>query len=161
MNKEEIINNLRDSKIFRGLSDTELNTIYEYGTLAVYEKNDVLYQEGQHEHPLYVVMSGRVEIVLPKEGDSQGLERFSMIKLSKLHAGDCIGEYSVFDNKPASATVMAFEHSKLFRIERADFIKIINSSDATAKTIYFNLLQILIERARENNKELELLVLLG
>lgn len=161
MQKNEVINNLKKSRVFKGASDYDLNKIYESGTLEAYNKKDIIYEEGQKEHPLYVVMSGVIEVVLPKEGDAQGLERISTIKLNKLYPGDCIGEYSVFDSKPASATILAFEKSELFRINREDFIEIINSNDSLAKTIYYNLLNILIERARQNNRELELLVLLG
>ena len=52
----------------------------------------------------------------------------SRIKHGKmLTQGECLGEYSLIDNEPASASVAAVEPCDVLKISREDFGKIINS----------------------------------
>jgi CRP-like cAMP-binding protein len=147
---------LEKSKVFQGLSDEDLKLISTSGNVVLFQKDEVIIKEGQTGHPLFIVIQGQVEVVLPKVAGGRAIERATRIKLSKLAAGDCIGEYSTIDLRPASASVVAIEPCELFEISRSRFEEIINSSDFLAKTIYNNLLLIMIQRARDNNRELDI-----
>jgi CRP-like cAMP-binding protein len=70
--------------------------------------------------------------------------------------GDCFGEYSLIDKQPASAAVIAMEPCRLFEISRSHFEEILNTSDFIAKTVYKNILLIIIKRARDSNRELDI-----
>ena len=83
-------------------------------------------------------------------------ERPSKIKLNQLTQGDCFGEYSLIDNEPASASVVAIGPCEILKISREHFRKIITSSDTAAKIIYLNMLKVLIKRARQSDKELDM-----
>ena len=97
-----------------------------------------------------------MEVVLSEEGGDQGLVRATRIKLGHQVQGDFIGEYALIDREPASASVIAVEPCEVFEITQSDFDKILNSSDRLAKTIYRNMLQVTIKRARDSNKELDI-----
>ena len=75
--------------------------------------------------------------------------------LGRLTQGDCFGEYSVIDNSPTSASVVTLEECDLFIIPRINFERIINSDNRLGKIIYKNMLQVLIKRARNYDKELD------
>jgi len=151
-----MIDVLKASKVFKGVSDEHLQMISNSGGIAIYQINENIIKEGQSGHPLFIVIEGQVEVVLPKVAGGQAFERATRIKLSKLAKGDCIGEYSLIDKNPASASVVVVEPCKLFEIPRSNFEKIISSSDSLAKTIYKNFLLIMIKRARDNNRELDI-----
>ena len=152
----ELLTILRNTKLFKGLSENHLKLISAFGKIVTFDKNDTIIKEGQTGHPLYIVIKGQVEVVLPKQIAGQAMERSTRIRLSNLRHGDSIGEYSLIDKEPASASVIASEPSKLIEIARNDWDKIIDSSDELAKNIYKNLLQVIIKRARKNIKELDI-----
>ena len=147
---------LKGSKIFNGLSDDQLVMVSESGKIVTFDINDTIIKEGQTGHPFFIVIKGQVEVVLPKDTGFQSAGRATRIKLSQLAAGDCIGEYSLIDKNPASASVIAIEPCVLFEIAGPNFEKILDGQDFLAKTIYKNILLIMIKRARDNNRELDI-----
>jgi len=56
----EMLNILRETKVFNGLSEDHLNLISAYGDIVSFEKNDTIIREGQTGHPFYVVIKGQV-----------------------------------------------------------------------------------------------------
>jgi len=155
MFENNILEILQESKIFQGLSDEYMGMIAARGDLINHNQNDVIIEEGQTGHPLYIIVEGQVEVFLPKKKKYYTQERPTRVKLNRLAPGDCIGEYSLIDNEPASASVAAIEPCKVFTITRKDFLEIINSSDHLAKIIYKNMLKVLIKRARQYSHELD------
>lgn len=147
---------LKTSKVFKGLSDDDLNMILAKGKVVTFESNQTIINEGQTGHPLFIVINGRVEVVLPKETGGQAAMRATRIKLSRLAQGDCLGEYSLIDREPASASVIAVEPCTLFEISRSNFDEIIETTDFLAKTVFKNILLITIKRARDSNRELDI-----
>lgn len=154
----EVINILRESKLCKGLDEEQLEFFYSHGNKVLFNINETIIQESQKVSSLFIILKGQVDVVLPRKDEYLMIERFSKIKLNKLTQGDCIGEYSLIDNKPASATVIVTQPSELFRVSQSDFQKMVDSNDRLARVIYHNLLKILIQRARDTNSELDLCI---
>jgi CRP-like cAMP-binding protein len=153
---DELLDILRKSKIFKGLSDDYLQKISSHGNMLQIKRNDIIIEQGQTGHPLFVIIAGQVEVFLPKIIKGGMQERPTRIRLNRLASGDCIGEYSLIDNEPASASVVAIEPCKIFEISRSEFEKIIISSDHLAQIIYKNMLKVLIKRSRQYDNELDI-----
>ncbi|MBA3018017.1 MAG: cyclic nucleotide-binding domain-containing protein [Proteobacteria bacterium] len=156
MSSNEMLSILRETRVFQGLSEEHLNLISSCGNLVTFVKGETIIREGQQGHPLFVVVKGQVEVVLPRQVTGQSIDRGTRIKISDVRPGYCIGEFSLIDKKPASASVIASEPCELIEISRPDWEKIINSSDELAKNIYKNMLLIVIKRARQKIKELDI-----
>jgi len=156
MSSDEMLNILRKTKVFEGISEEHLDLISTYGNLVTFVKGETIIREEQQGHPFFVVIKGQVEVVLPKQISKQAVERPTRIKISDVSPGYCIGEFSIIDGKPASASVIAIELCELIEIKRSDWEKIINSSDELAKNIYKNMLLIIINRSRQKIKELDI-----
>ncbi len=71
-------------------------------------------------------------------------------------SGEFFCEYSFIDSKPASASIIAKEPSELFKMTKDDYEKVISSNDSIAKIIYYNMLNEMIKRLREKDKELDI-----
>jgi CRP-like cAMP-binding protein len=154
--EHESLDILKGSKIFSGISDDHLNIISTFGNIMKFNKNDTIIEEGQVGHPLFIVMEGEVEVFLPKKRKFHTKERPSRVKLNRLSQGNCLGEYSLIDDQPASASVVAIEPCKLYQISREEFGKIIKSNYQLSSIIYKNLLKVLIKRARKYDNELDI-----
>jgi len=150
---EETWNIISRSNIFRGLTKSEFDIVSNHSSEINYQQNDIIVTENQKTVALYVILSGKVEVFLPKQST---VRRFSPIKLNVLSQGSFFGEYSLIDTEPASASVQAIEPSILFKITKNDFEKLVGSNDRIGKIIYNNLLKELIKRIRNKDKELDL-----
>ncbi len=155
MVNSNLIDSLRKSKIFRGLTDEELKMVSISGSLETFDSNHIFLNEGDTPKILYVIIRGHVEVFLPKKIAHTKKERVTRVKLCDMTQGDCLGEYSLIDNSPASASAITLEPSDLFKISKRSFDEIINTNDRSAKKIYHNILLILIKRARDYDKELD------
>ena len=156
MFNNELLDILQKSKIFKGLSDDYLQKISSHGNMLQIKRNDIIIEQGQTGHPLFVITEGQVEVFLPKIRKGGMQERPTKIRLNRLTKGNCIGEYSLIDNEPASASVVAMEPCKILKISRSEFEKMIISSDYLAQVIYKNMLKVLIKRSRQYGNELDI-----
>ena len=138
------------SKLFHDLALEDVRRIGERGSTRTLEAGQALIEEGQTNTQLYVVVRGELKIYLPP---SQA--RFTQVNLGKLGPGDCIGEYSFIDKRPASASVSAQQQTEVFQIAQAEFERILQSDPGVGKAVYKNLLHLLIARLRRENQFLD------
>lgn len=156
MFNDESLDTLRELVIFKGLSNEQLNRVASCGQSARFDNNAIIIEEGQTEHPLYIILEGQVDIFLPKKQKDNLPDRPTRIKLSRLVKGECFGEYSLIDNEPASASVVATCPCTMLKITRKHFREVIDSNDNVAKIIYRNMLKALIKRARKSVEDLNI-----
>ena len=156
MPEKYLITTVHDSKLIKGLSYDEIGIILSCGKRTAFKENDIIIKEGQTGHSLFIVIKGKVEVFLPKEKENASMDRATRIRLDKLSKGDFIGEYSFIDKGPASASVVALEPCELVEIKRQDFEKILDTNDRLAKHIYKNMLKVIIKRARESDRMLDI-----
>ncbi len=151
MEKETALGILQSSNLFTGLNHKYIATILENGSIIQIYRGDSIIDEGQKDHDICIVLSGVLEIVLPKKINS--MERVSKVELSVIGLGEWAGEYSLIDKKPASASVIACGTSEIFVIPRNNFKELLDADHFLAQTIYSNLLRVLVSKIRVFVKE--------
>ena len=77
-----------------------------------------------------------------------------------LKEGDSFGEYSLIEKRPASASVVGVQPGDVLRLDRDSFEEVM-LNDRIGKTVYKNLLRILIRRLRQKEAELDLVLVAG
>jgi CRP/FNR family cyclic AMP-dependent transcriptional regulator len=147
-----VLASLQQSKVFAGLDRERLETIERSGSTAEFRPGDLVIEEGQPNDQLFVVLRGELEVFLPKTD-----QRLTKVSIAPVGPGDCIGEYSFFDDKPASASVVATTQAHVFKISQAEFQMILDSDANVGQVIYRNLLRLLVKRLRAENQLLNLL----
>lgn len=105
------------------------------------QKDEILIKKGDTQKIMYLLLDGELRIHLLK------LENQAAATIAP---GECVGEIAILDNKPRSAFVVGNKKSNLLEINQDIFWTLLNSSHE----ITFNLLLILSERLRGNNKSL-------
>ncbi len=148
---------LNSSFLFRGLKESDILKICEYGQFDSFKTGDVIINEGQDKACLCLLLEGSVDVVLPKVG--QGFERIDHVDLSRKNQGDCFGEYSFLDGKPASASVVAVKACRVFVVQRDIFMKHLDNDDFIAKKIYYNLSRVFVDKMREIVSDSETFIL--
>jgi CRP-like cAMP-binding protein len=103
----------------------------------------VLFREGEPGKEMYVVQSGRVNVT-KKVGEVEKI-------LASLGAGEFLGEMSILNNKPRSATATCAEASKLLVIDAKTFEAMIRGNAEIA----IRMIKKLADRLAEANEQIE------
>lgn len=102
--------------------------------------SEVIFEEGSMGRELYVVLSGRVNIVKNLGPDAA--------VVATLGKGEFFGEMAVIDGSPRSASaVSADDHTKVMRINHARFVYLVSQQPAFALMI----MDALSRRLRASN----------
>ncbi len=93
-----------------------------------FNKNDVLLKEGEISEAAYLILSGKVEV-------RKGLHGGNPRLLATLDKGSVIGELSLFDSTPHTATVIAVEETEVSAMSKEEFKRMVNKMDPVMKGI--------------------------
>ena len=144
-----LVPTLRRVPLFAELSDAEITRLAELARGRVYPKSSVILFEDDPGDALYVVVTGRVKVVLVGEDGRE-------VILSVLKDGDFFGEMALIDDEPRSAHVIAMEDASLLVLRREDFQQRLREAPGMA----VGLLRALSRRMREADDKIGGLVLL-
>jgi CRP-like cAMP-binding protein len=100
---------LEQTMLLGALDDASLDDLSARATISRYRKGDPVFVQGDPGGDLLVVASGRLKIV---SRSSEGVD----VVLGLAGAGDTLGELSLMDRGPRSATVEAAEPSVVVQV---------------------------------------------
>lgn len=104
-----------------------------------YRDGEVIIRQGEMGDCMYVVQSGRVEVLQAGEFGEQ--------HLAFLKAGDFFGEMAVFEQERRSATVRSAGESRVLKVDKRTLLRRIGEDPLLA----VNLLQTMSRRIRDLN----------
>ncbi len=105
---------LNNVSLFANLSTTELEPLAERLVSRRYQPNELIFSQNSPSNSLYIVKSGRVEIVVDgPQGHRKTLATFG--------PGQAFGEFGLLDGLPRSAGAVARERSELLTLSRPEF----------------------------------------
>jgi len=137
------------SHIFGGLSAVELRALAARMHQRRFDPGAFIVGQDEEGDSLFVVAEGRVKVALLSESGRE-------VILSVLREGDAFGEMSLLDGEARSASVVALEPTAVLVLERANFVRHVQSHPDTALAI----LQVMSRRLREADKVIGNLALL-
>jgi CRP-like cAMP-binding protein len=108
----------------------------------VYSDGDIIIRQGEMGDCMYVVQSGRVEVVQSSEHGEQ--------HLAFLETGDFFGEMAVFEKEVRSATVQSTGTARVLKVDKKTLLRRIREDPLLA----VNLLQTMSHRIRDLNAEI-------
>lgn len=107
-------------------------------SLRNYSDGEIVFREGDRSHEMYIVHSG--EVTVSKGG----------VELARLGRGDFLGEMSLLESLPRSATATVSGGARLLCIQPGGFLVKIRRDP----TFAFELMQSLSRRVRTVNERL-------
>ena len=139
---------LRSLPLFQELTAGELPQAATLFFEKAYSKNSTLFVEGMTGEILYVIRKGSVQIT--KKGGS-GQE----MVLATLKEGEFLGEMSLIDNRPRTATAKVAEESVLLVMTKKAFLTMMEKYPAIALKVLLVFLKIANERLRKANESIK------
>ena len=140
---------LKSVPLFSAFSDAQLTTLLNYVQHRSYPRNVFVIQAGEETDSLYVILSGKVKVLIP---DENGRE----VILSMMGPHDFFGEMGILDDQPRSASVATLEPCELLRLSKAGFINCLKENSEVAMLVIRNL----VRRLREADRKIESLALI-
>ena len=138
---------LRKVSYFSNLTDLEIRQLIEAGYRQKLQPETLLFNEGDPGDAFYIILSGSVEIFVPKINKH----------LATLQTGSFFGELSLILGIPRTASVKAIEKTLLFVISKTRFHKILQEQSELAEVI----LQELEKHQEELSQRQEQLRVMG
>ena len=144
---ESLAEILQNIPLFGELTSKELRILEQVVHLRKYEANEPVFLENEPGAGMYIIRSGRIDIVLKHNTENP-------ILLAELDTGDFFGEMALLGDTSRSATALARERSELIGFFQPDLLEIINLHPVMGAKITFGLAKTLSERLRYTNTQL-------
>ena len=103
---------LQNMPVFGGIRQDTLEYLVTLSTRVDFAKGELVFQEGSPGDSMLVLEQGTMAVIKHWKGKEYLLGSF-------LGAGDCVGEMSLIDLEPRSASVVAMDQCRTLCIEAA------------------------------------------
>ncbi len=140
---------IRRVPLFSMLTAEQAQTIADGVTKRRYRRGEIIVEQGRKSDALFILLSGRARVIT---SDSRGRE----VILAVLEPGDYLGEMSLIDNEPHSATVRAEVQTDVLVLGRGEFAACLPENSSLSYAI----LRGLVGRLRNADRQIESLALL-
>ena len=134
------VERLRQLDVFRDLSFNEALELDELLHERVYEKGEVIFEEGDIGHGIFVVVSGKVRVDPSHELLKDALLEFG--------PGEMLGELTLFEEAPRFATVVAEERTVMVALLRAEFSSLLTRNTKIGVKVLVRLSSTMSRRVR-------------
>jgi len=135
---------IRNITIFGTLTDSYLKEIKDYFSVEEFKKKAAIFSEGDPSDVLYGVIEGKVKIT---KISAEGKE----IIIEVISPGDIFGAVAVMRGFPYPANAAAMEDSKLLRISRSNFLKVLDGYPS----VMYCMMQNLGDRMKGSHESLK------
>jgi len=147
---EQYIGNLKGVSLFAALGDDEIQAILKIAIRKHFDKNSIVFQEGEIGDSLFAILNGKVKVSL---FDDDGKEYI----LDFIGKDGFFGELSLIDELPRSANVITIENSDFLVIHRRNFIRLLMENPS----ISISILKTLSKRLRYADERIKGLAFLS
>lgn len=140
---------LRRVPLFAALTPAQAANIADAIVKRRFKRGELIVEQGKKTNALYIILAGRSRVL---SADSRGRE----VILATLHSGDYIGEMSLIDDEPHSATVRADVQTDVLVLGREAFSRCLPDSSSMS----YNIMRGLVRRLRQADRKIESLALM-
>lgn len=135
---------LRNNYLMQGLTEAQIASVAELASTKMFQGGDVVVRQFAKDNDLLIVLTGKARV-----------NNFNGELIAEAGPGSIIGEMSLIDDKPRSATVVAVGDTTAVTIPNAALWTLMNDEPAIAKVILLNVSRILTARLRAANVALD------
>lgn len=132
---------LRDIGLFGGLDDESLELLTRELRASLFDPGALVMKEGDHAREMFVVLSGELEVVRHSVNGAEG-------RVALLGPGNWVGEMSIIDPQPRSASVRALAPSILLVVTTEDLDRLYRRDMKSYLLVVLNIARELARRLR-------------
>jgi CRP-like cAMP-binding protein len=140
---------IRRVPLFSMLTSDQAESVAEGVVKRRFRRGEIIVEQGRKSNALFILLTGRARVLT---ADSRGRE----VILAVLQPGDYVGEMSLIDNEPHSATVRAEVQTDVLVLGRTEFARCLPENSSLSYAI----MRGLVARLRNADRQIESLALL-
>lgn len=144
---------LRQTDLFKDLTDEELMEIILIGRVKKYPSDKIIFAEGDPGDTLYLIINGSVRISKILNDKEEAL--------AVLESKSFFGEMTLFDRQPRSAHAIAHEQSSVFAISADDLKGLFDNNKSIAYKFLWSFCLTLTTRLRSTNEKFQVIMCLA
>ena len=132
---------LKNIPIFHELTRKEILEVDELLHERIYEKDEIIFEEGDSGHGIFVIVSGKL-----RADPSHKLLKNEVLDFGP---GELVGELSLFDQAPRTAKVVAVERTVTVALFQAEFSSLLLKNKSIGAKVLVEIARTLSRRARQ------------
>lgn len=140
---------IRRVPLFSLLTNDQASAIADSVVKRRFRRGEIIVEHGKKSNALFILLTGRARVLT---SDSRGRE----VILAVLQPGNYVGEMSLIDNEPHSATVRAEVQTDMLILGRPEFARCLPENSSLSYAI----MRGLVQRLRNADRQIESLALL-
>jgi CRP/FNR family transcriptional regulator, cyclic AMP receptor protein len=140
---------IRRVPLFSMLTASQAEGVADAVVKRRFKRGELIVEQGKKTNALFIILTGRARVVT---SDNRGRE----VILATLAPGDHLGEMSLIDNEPHSATVRAEVTTDTLVLGRIEFARCLPENTSMAYAV----MKGLVQRLRSADRKIESLALM-
>jgi CRP-like cAMP-binding protein len=140
---------IRRVPLFSLLTAVQAESVANAVVKRRFKRGEVIVEQGAKSNALFILLTGRARVLT---SDSRGRE----VILATMNPGDYLGEMSLIDNEPHSATVRTEVQTDVLMLARAEFARCLPENSSMAYAV----MKVLVQRLRHADRKIESLALM-
>jgi CRP/FNR family cyclic AMP-dependent transcriptional regulator len=139
--KKEICEMIADTQLFSDLSWPEIESLASFVQCYEAPAGTCIFSEGEPGNYLCLLVKGQIEI---RKEDQDGIHK----QLVVITRGKTVGEMSIIDGEPRSATCTAMSDSVILLLTKEHYQRVIKERPALAIAILSRVAKLMSQRLR-------------
>ena len=140
---------IRRVPLFSMLTASQAESVADAVIKSRFKRGEAIVEQGKKSNALAIILTGRARVITT---DGRGREAI----LALMQPGDYIGEMSLIDNEPHSATVRAEVQTDVLILGRLEFARCLPENSSMAYAV----MKCLVQRLRHADRKIESLALM-
>ncbi len=140
---------IRRVPLFSMLTAAQAASVSDAVVKRRFKRGEPIVEQGKKSNALTILLTGRARVI---STDARGRE----VILATMHPGDYVGEMSLIDDAPHSASVFAEIQTDALMLGRPEFARCLPEDDSMAYAV----LRGLVQRLRHADRKIESLALM-
>ena len=140
---------IRRVPLFSMLTPAQAESVAGAVVKRRFKRGELIVEQGKKSNALFIILTGRARVITT---DSRGRE----VILATLTLSDYIGEMSLIDNEPHSASVRAELQTDVLMLGRVEFARCLPENTSMAYAV----MKGLVQRLRHADRKIESLALM-
>lgn len=141
---------IRRVPLFAMLTPTQAESLAGAIGKRRFKRGEYLVEQGHRCESLFIILAGRARVVVTDKRDRE-------VILATMHPGDYVGEMSLIDREPHSATVEAEVQTDALMLGGEDFHRCLMENSSTMAAV----MRGLVQRLRAADRKIESLALMN
>lgn len=140
---------IRRVPLFSMLTANQAESVADGVVKRRFKRGEAIVEQGKKSNALSIILTGRARVITT---DTRGRE----VILATMHPGDYVGEMSLIDNEPHSATVRAEIQTDALILGQQEFARCLPENSSMTYAV----LRGLVQRLRHADRKIESLALM-